>query len=73
MSFTNGIPPNYTTFDHGYKTIFGKPLICSTFTFKFITYSGEEMGCQRYFMIMPRCAKTPQKKNYFLNEILDII
>ena len=34
----------------------------STFTFKFIIYSGEEMGCQRYFMIMPRCAKTPQIK-----------
>ena len=29
----------------------------STITFKFITYSGEEMGCQRYFMIMPRWAK----------------
>ena len=71
MSFTNGISPNYTTFDHGYKTIFGKPLICSTFTFKFITYSGEEMGCQRYFMIQPKCAKMQKIAKYaeFSSEI----
>ena len=43
----------------------------STFTFKFITYSGEEMGCQRYFMIQPKCAKMQKIAKYaeFSSEI----
>ena len=32
----------------------------TTFTFEFMTYSGVEMGCQRHFMILPGCAKSPQ-------------
>ena len=32
----------------------------TAFIFEFLTYSGVEMGCQRYFMILPGCAKTPQ-------------
>ena len=43
----------------------------TTFNFEFMTYSGVEMGCQRYFMIQPKCAKTQKIAKYprFSSEI----
>jgi hypothetical protein len=36
-----------------------------------MTYSGVEMGCQRYFMIQPKCAKMQKIAKYaeFSSEI----